>query len=177
MPSSCMPRKVEFCRSKRMTTASPCSIGITETRMSTSASSIADLDAAVLGQALLRDVQMAENLDARNDGRLKALELCRDRHFLQHAVNPVTDAELILEGFEVNVRGAQLDGIAQDLVHEPDDRGVLGRVVEVAVLFVVASSTTSNGASLRPAYRSYRRRRPGASSSPAGWPRPAPAPA
>ena len=40
MPSSPMPRSVEFCRSKRITTASPWSIGMTETRMSTSASSM-----------------------------------------------------------------------------------------------------------------------------------------
>ena len=40
MSSSRMPRRVAFWRSSRITTASPCSIGITETRMSTSASSI-----------------------------------------------------------------------------------------------------------------------------------------
>ena len=34
-----MPRSVAFCRSNRITTASPCSMGMTETRMSTSASS------------------------------------------------------------------------------------------------------------------------------------------
>ena len=97
----------------------------------------ADLDAAVLRQALLGDVQVAENLDARNDGRLKALDLRRHRHVLQHAVNAVADAEFVLERFEVNVRGAQLDGVAQHLVDEADDRGVFRRAVEVGVLVAV----------------------------------------
>ena len=85
---------------------------MTETRMSTSRVVDADLDAAVLRQALLGDVQVAENLDARNDRRLKALDLRRHRHLLQHAVDAVADAQLVFERLEVNVGGAQLDGVA-----------------------------------------------------------------
>ena len=96
-----------------------------------------DLDAAVLRQPLLGDVQVAENLDARHDGRLEALDLRRHRHVLQHAVNAVADAELVLERLEVDVRGPQLDRVPQDLVDEADDRGVLGRAVQVGVLLAV----------------------------------------
>ena len=86
-----------------------------ETRMSTSLSASADLDAPVLRQPFLGDVQMAQNLDARNDGRLESLDLRRHRYFLQDAVNPVTDAELLLERLQVDVRGAQLDRVASKL--------------------------------------------------------------
>ena len=112
-------------------------MGMTDTRMSTSLFVNADLDAAVLRQAFLGDVEMAENLHARNDGRLEPLELRGHGHLLQHAVNAVADAEFVLERLEVDVRRAQFDGVGQDLVDEPDDRGVLGGVVEVGILLAV----------------------------------------
>jgi hypothetical protein len=146
MPEVPMPRSVAFWRRRRITTASPCSIGITETRMSTSLSVDADLDAAVLRQAFLGDVQVAENLDARNDGRLEALDLRRHRHFLQHAVDAVADAELVLERFEVNVRGAQFDGVASTWLTNrmiEASSAALSRLVSSSP----SSSTTWNGAS------------------------------
>ena len=80
---------------------------------------------------------MAQNLDARNDGRLKALQLRRHRNVLQHAVNAVADAKFIFERFEVNVRRAQFDGVLQHLVDEADDGGFVFRGrVEVGVLGV-----------------------------------------
>ena len=51
----------------------------------------------------------------------------RQRDFLQHAVDAGADAERFLVGLEVDVRGALLDGIEQDLVDEADD----GRVLDV----------------------------------------------
>ena len=62
----------------------------------------------------------------------------RHGHFLQLAVNAVADAEFILERFEMDVRGAQFDGVLQNLVDEADDRGlVFGALVEVGVLGIV----------------------------------------
>src|SRR6266850_6517141 len=87
-----------------------------------------DLDAAILRQPLFRDVQMAQNFDAGNDGRLKTLDLGRHRHVLQYAVDAVADAKFVFERFEVNVRGAKLDGISQHLVHKSYDGGILGRI-------------------------------------------------
>jgi len=93
-----------------------------------------DFDPAILRQTFFRDVQVAQNFDAGHDGRLKPLDLRRDRHVLQHAVNAVTNAQLVLERLEVDIRGAQLDGVAQHLVDEADDGGVFGRAVEVGFL-------------------------------------------
>ena len=108
-----------------------------ETRTSTSLLAKEQLDGAVLGQAFFRDVEMAQNLDARNDGGLKALDLRRHGDFLQHAVNAVTDAEFLLERFEMNVRSAQLDGVGKDLVDEFDDGSVLGGGLQVGI-FIAA---------------------------------------
>ena len=93
----------------------------------------ADFDATILRHALLGDVEVRKDFDTRDNGGLKALERRRHGDFLQVAVNAVADAELVLEGFEVNVRCAQLDGVTQHLVHEADDARVLGGTVEVVV--------------------------------------------
>ena len=58
-----------------------------------------DSDAAVLRQTLLRDVEMAQNFYAGNDGRLKPLHLRWHGHLLQHAVDAIANAQFILEWF------------------------------------------------------------------------------
>src|SRR5208283_1311829 len=65
----------------------------------------AHADTAVLRQAFLGDVEVAQNFDAGNDGGLEALELRGYGDVLQHAIDAIADAEFILEGFEVDVRG------------------------------------------------------------------------
>ena len=103
-----------------------------------------DSDAAVLRQAFFGDVEMAQDFDARHDGRLETLELCGHGNVLQHAVNAVTDAKLVLERFEMNVRRAQLDGVLQNLVDEADDRGfVLLGFVEIGVLGIIVNDLES----------------------------------
>ena len=60
------------------------------------------LDAAVLGQAALGDVELRHDLDARGD---RVLELHRRLHDLvEHAVDAVADAERLLVGLDVDVR-------------------------------------------------------------------------
>ena len=87
-----------------------------------------DLDAAVLGQALLGDVHLRENLDARRDG---LLELRRRVHDLvEDAVDAVPHAIFAFVGLDVNVRRTALDRIRQDDVHEPDDGRFLALVDE-----------------------------------------------
>ena len=80
-----------------------------------------DLDASVLGKAFFRYVQMTENLDTRNNGRLKALDLRWNRNFLEHAVNTVADAEFFFKRLKVDVRRAQFNGILQHLIDKADD--------------------------------------------------------
>jgi hypothetical protein len=95
----------------------------------------AHLDAAVLRQTLFRDVEMAQNFYAGNDGRLKLLQLRRHGHFLQLAVNAITDFEFVLERFEMDVGCAQFNRVLQNLVDEADDRSlVLRAFVEIVAL-------------------------------------------
>jgi len=107
----------------------------------------ADLDTTVLRQPLFGDVQMAENLDAGNDGGLKPLELGRDRDFLEHAIDPVANAKLMFEGFEMDIRRPQFDGVAQHLVDEADDGRIFRRGVQIGVFLGAILADDCRGAS------------------------------
>ena len=79
------------------------------------------LDASVLRNPALRDVQVGHDLDARRDGRGQRAR--RRRHFVKRAVHAVADFEILLERLKVNVTGPRLDGLGQHRVHVLDDRG------------------------------------------------------
>ena len=88
-----------------------------------------DLDAAILRQAALGDVQLGHQLQARNDG---GLQLARRRLLVeQHAIHAEADAELFLERLDVDVAGALLDGVGDHGVHQADDRRFAGHVAQV----------------------------------------------
>ncbi len=125
------------CRSRRITTASPCSIGMIETRMSTSLAFTRILMRPSCGTRFSAMLRLLRDLDARNDRRLEALDLRGHRHFLQQAVDAVADAQLVLERLDVNVRRAQRNRVAEHLVDEADDRRVLRRLVEIAVVLAI----------------------------------------
>ena len=100
----------------------------------------AELDAAVLRQAALGDVELRHDLDARDD---RGLQPARRRlDVVQHAVDAVADLELVLERLDVDVGRALLDGAVDEHVHQPDDRRLARQVAEVVdVLLVVARGT------------------------------------
>ena len=79
------------------------------------------LDAAVLGNAALGDVQVGKDLDARGD---REGEMARRRlHLVKGPVDAVADLEILLEGFEVDVAGLGLDRAVEDQVDVADNRG------------------------------------------------------
>ena len=81
------------------------------------------LDAPVLGQPGLGDVEVRHDLDAGDDRQGQVAR--RRGHLVQRAVHAVTDLELVLEGLEVDVARAVPDGLVQHQVHEADDgRGI-----------------------------------------------------
>ena len=49
----------------------------------------------------------------------------------EHAVDAVADDELAGDGLEVDVGGAELDGLGDDRVDELDDRRVVGGLAQV----------------------------------------------
>ena len=73
------------------------------------------LDAPVLRQPALGNVEIRHDLDARADRRRDVRG--RRHHFVQHAVDAIAHLEFILERLEVNVRGLVLDGLQK---HEVD---------------------------------------------------------
>src|SRR5581483_5682992 len=96
----------------------------------------AELDAAVLRQATLGDVELRHDLDARDDRRLEPARRALD--VVQDPVDAVADLELVLERLDVDVRRALLDRAVDEQVHEADDRRLAREVAEVVdVLFVV----------------------------------------
>ena len=68
---------------------------------------VAHAEAAVLRHAALGDVQLAHDLDTRDDGRVVLL---RDRlhGLLQHAVDAVLDDHGVVARLDVNIAGAPL---------------------------------------------------------------------
>ena len=82
----------------------------------------------ILGQASLRDVQLREDLDARDHGQVQTLGWRRD--LVECPVDAVAKAELALARLDVDVAGALFDGLMDDEVDQPNDRGFLGRFLE-----------------------------------------------
>ncbi len=99
------------------------------------AASHLQLDAAVLRQAPLGDVQLRHDLEPRRD-RVAQLHR-RLHHLVEHAVDAVADAEFLLVRLDVDVRRVALDGVGEDQVHELDDRRVLGLARQLADVDVV----------------------------------------
>ena len=92
----------------RMTASSPWTVGMIETRKSMVLPGTLQLEAAVLRHALLGDVELGHDLDARDD---RAVELLGDRlhRRLQHAVDAVLDVHRVVLRLDVDVAGAPLD--------------------------------------------------------------------
>ena len=81
-----------------------------------------DVEAAVLGNAVLRDVQTAHDLDAGNDA---GLQITGDRHDIAHqTVDPHADLQFVLPRLQMDVTGAFGDGALNDGVYQADGGGV-----------------------------------------------------
>ena len=107
---------------------SPWTLGRVTTRRSTWRPSTDQPDAPVLGQAPLGDVELGHDLHARDH---PGGHLARHRgDVLQDAVDPEADPYLLAVGREVDIRGAPLDRLGDDLVDELDDRRILVALVQ-----------------------------------------------
>ena len=99
-----------------------------------------DLDAAILRQAPLGDIQLGHQLEAADDG---GLEFARRRFLVEeHAIHAEAHAEFLLERLDVNIAGALLDGLGDHGVDQADDGSLARHVAQVfeigAGLLVVA---------------------------------------
>src|SRR5437667_60543 len=89
---------------------------------------VLDHDAAVLGQALFRDVQLGHDLYAAGYGVLQAHGRRHDG--LELSVNSETHAQFRLVGLNVDVARAALYGVGQNQVDELDDGSFFGGFFE-----------------------------------------------
>ena len=90
-----------------------------------------EADASVLRQALLGDVELRHDLDARDDQR-------RDRapalqHFAQHAVDAEAHHQPVLERLDVDVGRVFLHRLREHGVDEADDRRVVFALEQVGL--------------------------------------------
>ena len=86
----------------------------------------AQLEASVLRHALLGDVELGHDLDARDD---RAVEAAVDRPHrrLQHAVDAVLHVHRVVAGLDVNVARPALNRGVDGRVDQPDDGAGIGR--------------------------------------------------
>ncbi len=100
-----------------------------------------DADAAVLRQALLRDVHARHDLEARDQSLVDPLG--QVHHFLQQAVEAVADQDALFHRLDVHVARAGLDRALHDQVDEIDDRRGLAALLEAGdrlVAFFLAAA-------------------------------------
>ena len=83
-----------------------------------------ELEATVLGLALLGDVQLGHDLDAADDGGGEA-PVDGLGGGIQAAVDAVLDLETGGHGLQVDVGGAPLERVEDGGVHQPDDGGLV----------------------------------------------------
>jgi hypothetical protein len=86
-------------------------------------------DAAVLRDALLRDVQVGHDLDAARERRLRLLR--HDHAVDQDAVDAVADLEVLAGRLQVDVGALLVDATGDDAVGEPDDGRLRGQLLEL----------------------------------------------
>ena len=84
-----------------------------------------ELDASVLRQSPLGDVQVCHDLQARDERGLNPLG--RRHDLVQDAVDPVPDPQSSVPRIDVDVRGAPPQPVEEDRVHQPDDRHLVGQ--------------------------------------------------
>ena len=82
-----------------------------------------EVDPAILGEAAFGDVELGHDLEAGEHRLLELLDVFGNGDFAEATVDAVAHAEFFLHGFDVNIGGVLFESLADDLVHEFDDRG------------------------------------------------------
>ena len=104
----------------RSTAFSPKAVGMVETRSSTSRPPCSRLMRPSWGRRFSARLQPGEQLDARDHG---LVDDARDHvHVVQDAVDAQPHEGQLALGLEVDVGGALLEGVAQDVVEGLDHR-------------------------------------------------------
>ena len=76
----------------------------------------------ILGHAFFSDIQARHDLDARHQQRRQFTS--RPEHFTQLPVDPHAHRQVLLEGFQMHVRGVLAHGLAEQRIDQTDDRRI-----------------------------------------------------
>ena len=135
IPSESRPPTTTPLSRMRITTPSPLTRGRVTTRISTRLPFELKREAAVLWDALLGDVEVGHDLDPRDDA--VGHPFLDGGRRSEHAVDAEQDMRVALLRVHVDVRGAMLDRLRDERVHELDDGGVRVGVAELDVFGVL----------------------------------------
>ena len=124
--------------SRRRETLSPSTVGTVATRTSMVGAFELQVDPAVLRDPALGDVETRHDFQTRDHRALQRLDVFRHRHLDQAAVDPVADAQVGGQRLDVDVGRALVERLADDLVDELDDAGLLVVVLVDDVRLVLA---------------------------------------
>src|SRR6266496_218493 len=80
------------------------------------------INAPVLRQAALRNVHVRHYFQARDNGRLQDSQLRRHSDLVQDPVDSITNPQIVLQWFNVNISRALEDRFANDMVYKFHDR-------------------------------------------------------
>src|ERR1041385_1801134 len=80
------------------------------------------LDTAILRNPMLRNRHVRLNLEPADDRSLESLGWRLD--LMEHSVDPVTDTKSFCQWLEMNVRGAHLEGLDDERIHQFDQRRI-----------------------------------------------------
>ena len=87
------------------------------------------LDTTILWKPALGYVKVSKQLDARGNGRGEGG--IDQFAFLKNTVDAIANVEPVFEGFDVNVGRSQVDDTRDDLIDQPDDRRLGGKVLQM----------------------------------------------
>ena len=108
-----------------------------------------DLDSPIGGASFLGYVDLGEDLDACDDGREHSAWGVFSLH--TNAINPVADSNTVLERFDMDVAGPELDRFLDHQIDQPDDRVLLSPTSSSAAMPSASVSVKSIAVSVNPA--------------------------
>ena len=115
--------------SSRMTTFSPCMVGMVATRMSMARPLTEKRARPILGQPPFGDVEPGKDLDTAHEGGTQPSRW--GHHVPQDPVDAVTDLQPFTVGFDMDVGCVGADRVRDDLIDEADHRRFLRQILEV----------------------------------------------
>src|SRR3990167_2720070 len=81
---------------------------------------------AVLRETLFVNLEVRKDFDARHDGGVN--DFWHDQGTVQHAVHAIPDAQIVFLRFDMNIRSARSDGVADKDCHDPGNWRLRGDI-------------------------------------------------